>query len=222
MKPEVSTKGLIWQRAKPVIFAILCIMTYSGSVNLGWSGVIPAIPFLIALVLMGASIGGKYLRVMSLVIVLCGGLLSVKHIQTPVFQPGLGEVVVSTESMCYKDYLKEYKASMSGPLSISLDNGSNCSGQASQNPDKGRWPAGKKFTVKGIKVSSPDFVETYSLILDSEHGDVSYTPKNQEGLIVKVGGQAIQESDLRRAIFYYPSLLMYYVIFPIMILSMLG
>jgi hypothetical protein len=191
-------------------------MAYGGAVNLGGFGIFPAMPFLIGLIIFGLRAGHPYRLITVVVVLMCGSLWGLKHQQTFVFQPALGDEVSLSVPVCYQRYTGYSREPEQ--LNLRVEAKGRCYKDNSMVETLGSFPVGKTFTINEIRVSHSDFGEHYGVILDSEHGPVSVVQIGK-GILIKSNGDPLKESDLRRGVFYYPSLLMYYALLPIIILS---
>lgn len=77
---------------------------------------------------------------------------------------------------------------------------------------------GSELKVKKISVSNADLGEDYIIHADTKLGELTLYNHQYESA-TWIDGQKIDQKDLRRAIFYIPSLILYWPIIPILIFS---
>ena len=213
---DLSVTSDYRKKMRPFIFGLSSIGVYAGAVNLGSMGFIPGVPFIIMLFVIIAKYEMKYRIASILVFLLCGGLYFLKGEQTPVFYPALGDSVTVASPLCIHFYSGEDEYSFPEPRLIET-----CKVEANSYYINRSEPinVGSKYTITGSGVSHPDFSENYYFVVKTEYGplrvDVDYSESNK--LFQKDNGDLIKASDLRRGIFHYPSMFLYYPIAPIML-----
>ena len=193
----------------PAAFVLSCVMSYAGAVNQGFSDIVMAVPFVVAMVIIGFRKGGWYRAVMLVVLAVCSSLQVIKHTQTPVFNPVTGETVTLSMPACLNTY--EYMSYQERWLSPAP--GGDCeTGQVVE--------VGTVFVVHKTTVSSPDFSQTYGVeLIPLGEAGPSVSVSHFLGMLERENGEALAEEDLRRAVFYYPSYLMTWPILPIIVLT---
>lgn len=166
----------------------------SGVVNLGFLGIVPALPFLFFL-LMALTDGKNPNQKTALIFFLVAFPLYVlKHVQTPVYFPAQGSKVTTREHLCV--------VSKNSRLKLILPSDENdCYGKV--------IPSGTKLKVNRIEVSHLDFPdgEKYYPVIETKWGPV--TVYNPETFIAE-DGTVLNDPDLRRGTFYVLSLLTYF------------
>lgn len=199
---------LIEQKSLPKIIAfwVSCLFVYGGAVNYGGFDFIPAIPFLIFVVLAAFAWKKTYLVVVILLAIICMPLHYLKKQHGDLFHPNLGREFSFSQDVCLTKHQYENENYV---LSSEITPNLSCDGET--------LPKGSKLTIKKITVSNADLGESYVIHADTHLGELSLYGNK---LAVWSDGKPIEQSDLRRAIFYVPSLLMYWPVFPILLMTM--
>lgn len=199
---------------KKISFWISCLFVYAGAVNYGGFDFLPAIPFLVFVVLAAFAWKKIYLVAVVMLALICAPLYYLKKQHGDLFHPNIGREFSFIQDVCltqYK-YQNDIYVLLSEIQSNSPCDSSNISGAI-------KWeilPKGTKLVVKKIVVSNADLGESYVIHADTHLGDLSLFGSQ---LAVWADGRPIAQSDLRRAIFYVPSLLMYWPAIPILLLT---
>lgn len=206
---------------KPAFFTISCIGTYAGAVNLGFSDIVMAIPFIFTVIIGGLHAPKSAYGIAALITLLISTpFYFLKREPTPLFYPMIGQEVVLSQDVCY--YRIKQTAYSEEEKFILPKRTDNCEDHdIGVQEDIVEWKAGTSFVVKGTTVSSPDFSESYSLVLETEKGPVKASVRYDSKLFTDTEGNTVKESDLYRGIFYYPSQMMYWPIFPIMLTNLI-
>lgn len=201
------------------IFILSSFMVYAGAVNLGFSGVFFAFPFIIIIICFAAKYRGAYLITTMGVVAFTGALYGLKHNDSSIFYPANGKTVEAQETLCVISYNDRYKHVR--PTQADNETCENNPVLGSSFKVEGELRAGSVYEITETKVSSPDFSETYDFVIETEYGSLNVSPgyDSSSGFILSESGKPVSESDLRRAVFYYPSLLMNYPILPIILSS---
>lgn len=203
----------------PLLFGISCLVTYAGAVNQGATSFFAAVPFVALLSAIAIRYKGKYIIGATCTLLICSGLYFLKAQQTPVFYPALGESVKVAKSACLTSY-----SNTSSYLFVGEVFGGGCPEDFDDYPLSGvkaiaNIHAGSIYTITESGVSHPDFAERYFFVVETEHGQVKVSPgyPDDHGVFEKMNGEPVEESDLRRTIFYYPSQLLYWPILPVIL-----
>jgi hypothetical protein len=202
---------------KPLAFGIASIFVYGGSVNYGGFDFLPAAPYLLFVLYAALKWRRSYATACVLLVLVCVPLYVLKWKHGPLFHPALGKEMKTNEDTC----LTLFKISKEEFVLMSEIRENKC--DSSHMGDAVRWevlPKGAKLTVDRVSVSNADFGESYVIHSKVALGDISLYPSNQKALYW-LNGKGVEQSDLRRGIFYYPSLLMYWPMAPVMIRSIL-
>lgn len=215
-----------WRPALRVLaFTLTVCMTYGGAVNLGVFGILPALPYVAVMVWMAWRWRGAYLKVTVAVWLVCGALWGLKHQPTRVFYPAIGREFELGEAACLVrvselqlSWVTLYAAisqaeSGSTPVCDSRDLRLDLDREGPEFPHQ-VLQAGQVMRVKRMVVSHPDFSEHYDLVVDTGLGDMTLSPDlyrmKKLALRWHDTGQPVRPEDLRRAVFYQPSLWMYW------------
>jgi hypothetical protein len=143
----------------------------------------------------------------------CVPLYVLKGRHDSLFHPALGMEFRTAEETC----LTLYRNSGDDFVLMSKLIQNKC--DSSNMGDAIRWeilPKGSKLTIKRISVSHADFSEHYVIHSTVPLGEISLFDLDRISL-EWLDGHPVKESDLRRGIFHYPSLLMYWAVAPILI-----
>jgi len=202
---------------KPLAFGIASIFVYGGSVNYGGFDFLPAVPYLLFVLYASLKWRRGYATACALLVLICVPLYVLKRRHGPLFHPVLGKELKTNEDTC----LTLFKTSGQEFVLMSDIRQNKC--DSSSTSDAVRWevlPKGSKLTVNSVSVSNADFGETYVIHSKVALGDISFYTSDQKALYW-LDGKRVEQSDLRREIFYYPSLLMYWPMAPFLIRSVL-
>ena len=189
---------------KVVLFIIACVGCYGGAVNYGGFDYLPAIPF-IFFVIYAAALWRKFYLVVAIVLFLiCTPLYILKKQHGPLFHPAIGKEFSFKQDMCLAP---------SGPDSVIA------SPVTEDRPcyQSKILPVKTILKISRISVSNADMGETYVIHAATPEGEL-YLSHNYD-TAVWPNGEVIQQSDLRRLVFYAPSLMMYWPIFPFVLLN---
>ena len=196
---------------KAFFFAICCAFIFGGAVNNGSFSYLPAVPFLVPFLYAGKNWGRRYLIICASFSVICLSLYFLRKQNTRIFYPALGKEYLTVEDSCITEY--NGFVLMSNGIDKSCD-ASNMSGSKKTM----FLPRGSKLQVAGVSVSHTEFAENYLAHSPTPIGDLQVDLVGNKPF-TWVDGSAVRESDLRRDIFYYPSLLMYWPMSPLMLFT---
>lgn len=206
------------KRLDALLFALACVGAYGGAVNQGGFGIFPGLPFFGFLVYFASRQDTRYRKAAIVTLCILGALYGLKHLQTPVFQPLVGEEVRLAEDACWL----RYDRYATGEVDLAVYPKGLCGHNSEYIEETGALPAGQVLMVTAVSVSHADFGERYAFTVDTEYGSAKVYPDKLSAQFQKLNGDPVVESDLRRGIFYYPSLLMYWALVPVILLGMLG
>lgn len=198
---------------KMTAFVISLVGIYAGAINLGFSGPLPAIPFLVVAIIIGSRSGSGYKIATFLVIAISSSLYITKIKHGDIFYPITGKEVTLSEASCLVEI--DYVGDKEKVLSIWPVSSGYCDSPIGSSKVVEDLKEGSLYTVSKTKVTHPDFSEKYSVMLDTKHGSAEVSVSHHEGLLLDDEGDKVKHSDLYRSIFYYPSLVMYWPIAPI-------
>ncbi len=201
---ESNSKNIILHS----LFIISLVGIFGGAVNLGAFGIFPAFPFLIFAFYWAIQKRGKSLIVLVAVLVVSGGMYLVKITNRSFFFPALGQDIFVSKDICLTQFDKSVLVS---ELDGECDHKSLGGAIGSHVLEKNT-----KLKIDQVEVSHSDFGEHYILRAKTEYGLIYYR-FTDKGLFNFKNGEIVEVSDLRREIFYYPSLLMYWPLIPIAI-----
>ncbi|UXR65200.1 hypothetical protein EZJ49_02920 [Bdellovibrio bacteriovorus] len=201
---------------RPWVFALAGLFVYGGTVNLGFSDIFLALPFVLFVIYAALKWGRKYLLCAVLLLVVLAPLYYLKKQHSAIFFPATGKHFTVSEDVCLILHRSNYSGDFVVVTSITADR------PCGHDPgsEAVRWVTLKARTplqVREVSVSHADMGESYVIHTDSELGDVAFYG-NQ--FIVWPDGRKIEQHELRRAIFYTPSLLMYWPTGPIMLMTL--
>lgn len=200
------------QLLRNTIFGISCVFVYGGDVNFGGFDFIPAIPFLGFILFSAYKWKRAYLALAVIVIMTCSPLYFLKKQHGYWFHPALEREFTFNQDICLTEYAHgiEHFVLASEIRSDLPCNSSNIGGAIKSEI----LPMGTKFKVKRVSVSNADFGESYVIHADTKMGELALYGNE---FAVWMDGKKIEQGDLRRAIFYIPSLLMYWPVSPFLI-----
>lgn len=204
---------------RPWLFAVACVFVYGGAVNLGFSDIFMAIPFILFVIYASVKWGRKYLVSAVLLVAVVAPLYYLKKQHSPIFFPAVGKNFTVSEDVCLILQRSSYSRGEDFVLVTAVTEGQPCGHKPES--DEIKWVTLKAQTplqIREILVSHADMGESYVIHADSELGDVAFYG-NQ--FIVWPDGSKIEQHDLRRAIFYRLSLLMYWPTGPIMLMALI-
>lgn len=184
---------------KVILFTIACIFVYAGTVNYGGFDILPAIPFIIFMIFAAVKWKNLYLNVTVSLFVVFGLLYFLKTEHGRLFHPALGKEFYFIEDMCLEQTGKVVFARLSSEVNTCM-------------PDA-FVSSNTKFRISRISVSNADMGESYLIHAQTPLGEL-YLFENNDKYAVWADGKPVQQSDLRRAIFYKPSQLMYWPMAP--------
>lgn len=202
---------------RPWLFAVAWVFVYGGAVNLGFSDFFMALPFALFVIYAAAKWGRQYVFFTVLLVMVVVPLYYLKKTHSSVFYPAVGQMFTVSEDVC----LVLHKSSYSGSEFVSVSSitpDRSCG--SDKDSDAVRWVTLKAQTplqIRQIKVSHADMGESYVIHTDSELGDVAFYGSEYT---VWPDGRRIEQRELRRAIFYIPSILMYWPTGPIMLMAL--
>lgn len=189
-------------------YPISCLFVYGGAVNLGGFDIFPAIPFIIYVVIVTLKRGRLFYLSTLLLLLLCIPLYYLKQDNTSrIFYPAVGSQVHLVEDMCLENW--KYEKSNTYVL-MNIEKNEKCDGKVVQK--------NSFYPIQKTIVSHADFSEKYYLWLKID-GQSVWLPYTRTKFIQWTNGDTIEEEDLRRGIFYYPSLLMFWLGLPWAILG---
>lgn len=192
---------------KVILFAMACAVTYGGAVNYGGFDYLPAIPFIL-FILFAAAVWKKFYLIVTIVLALiCTPLYILKKQHGPLFHPAIGKEFSFKQDMCFRP------SSPGSVLVMPITEDLTCH-------ESKVLKANTVLKISRISVSNADMGETYVIHAATAEGEL-YLSGNYDNAAIWPNGEAIQQSDLRRLIFYGPSLLMYWPIFPFILRNLL-
>ena len=198
---------------KIVLFIISWVGAYGGVVNYGGFDLLPAIPFFVFVIYVALKWRKAYLAMTVVLFIVCNVLYILKKQHGPLFHPPLGQEFTFKQDMCLHKYDGfVLPAEISDKLPC-VNDGSMGGLLAVQI-----LPANTPLKISKISVSNADMGETYVIHAPTPFGEI-YLSGNRDNLAVWANGEVIQQKDLRRAIFYLPSLMMYWPVLPLIFLN---
>lgn len=204
-------------QVRPIFFTVACIFVYAGSVNYGAFDFLPAIPFLIYAFYAAVKWKRYYAIVFILLTFLCVPLYVLKMKHSTLFHPVIGRETTTSQDTCLTLYSGDFSPSFISMFEL-IDNkcdSSNIGGAV-------KWellPKGSRLVINAVSVSNADFGESYIIHSRVPLGNIGiYKPQE---FLSWSNGKQVEQSDLRRAIFFYPSFLMYWPMFPVFVFSYL-
>lgn len=205
-----------------VIF-ICALFTFSGAVNLGFSGFLMATPFL-GLWIIIALMAGRKIIIISLMIFLLLILpfYILKVTTSAIYFPANGKEIVLKQDACFNVYTNKYTPPFEDfILADSLVNEEDClrTKQSVEDVKKSKIVVkGTKYRIEKTELSHADFGEHFHAIVHDSDGKLTiFNPK----IFDFSNGSKLTEKDLQQPYLYYPSLLMNWPVFPLILKSFL-
>ncbi len=201
---------------KSILFAISLIFLIAGAVNLGAFGIFPAIPFLFLMLFLMVKNRGKYLIAGIISIILVSAIYFIRTTKREIFLNSLGKEVVTLKDLCLTKYRGQGTEDF--VLAMEMKNDKDC--DSSNMGDAIKWeflPRGSKLKIEDINISHADMGEHYSIMTKVELGKLTHLYPHYVSFD---GKNPLSASDLRYEFFYWLSLLMYWPVSPIMILTL--
>lgn len=197
------------------IFIISFIFLLAGAVNLGAFGIFPAMPFLFLTLFLMVKNRGKYLIAGVILIILIGTVYLIRTSKKELFLNSLGKEVVTLQDLCLTQYRGQ--GSEGFVLAMEMKNELDC--DSSNMGEASKWevlPKGSKLKIEDINISHADMGEHYSIVTRVVLGKLTHLYPHYVSFD---GKTPLSVSDLRIDFFYWLSLLMYWPISPVMILT---
>lgn len=213
-----------------IILGVLYAFSYAGTVNLGWSGIFWAIPFILILGVCCTKWEHTFrIITLSLILTLIP-LYILKKLQSDIFFPANGMEITLNQDACLNIYAaSQYSESFA--LIWPLKEKTDCLTDNSM-PDvkeKKILINGTKFTIQKTLVTHGDFGEDYGVLLPYNSTPITYQPPathSATGLFATIfnleNGKILIDDELRQPFFYYPSQLMNWPIFPLALISLIN
>ena len=211
IKTVVSNKFLL----ATVIF-VCAIFTFGGAVNLGFSGFLMALPFMILWVLTASMAGKKTILISFVIFLAILFFYFLKLNESKIFFPANNREIVLNQDACFDFYTSEH----SNPkenfiLANSLASELEClnNKQSKSSVKRSRIVIkGTKFKIFKTEVSWADFGEHFRAVVQDSEGTLTiFNPE----IFDFTDGTKLTEDNLRQPYLYYPSLLMYWPVFPV-------
>lgn len=198
------------------IMLVCAIFTYGGAVNLGFSGFAMAVPFM-ALWSFIAYHSPKLLKIISgiIFIIICG-FYALKKTDNNIFYPANGIEITLNKNSCFDSYFSSNQKYVLISYSKTPEDcitGKNSMGAVYNSKVV---LAGAKYTITRTDTSYANLGEQAIAYLNDIDGEVYVFELSRFN---KADGAVLKQSDLRQYYLYYPSLLMYWPVFPILIFT---
>jgi hypothetical protein len=199
-----------------LIMLICTLFTYGGAVNLGFSGFTMAVPFM-ALWSYIAYHSPKLLKIVSAIIfiIICG-FYGLKKTDNNIFHPANGMEITLNKDSCFDSYVSsDQKYVLISPSKTPKDciTGKNSMGGVYNSKVVS---TGTKYTITRTGTSYANLGEQTIAYINDIDGEVYIFDLSRFN---KADDSVLKQSDLRQPYLYYPSLLMYWPIFPIFIFT---
>lgn len=199
-------------KTKIFLFMLSCIGVYGGAVNYGGFNFIPAIPFCAFVIYASLKWRRFFLATTLILFVSCATLYILKKQHGPLFHPALGQEFSFKQDMCLQKFTEGSVLATPFTDKLPCVNDGSLGGLESVQI----LPANTRLKISRISVSNADMGERYVIHAHTPLGELYYS----QNLAVWINEQTITQSDLRRAIFYGPSLLMYWPMVPIFLMNL--
>lgn len=193
-----------------LVFIICCVFIYAGVVNLGVTGVFWGLPFLFAAFIVVKKLEDLVGRIFNVFLVICFALYVLKHLQTKVFFPLLGEEIIAKDELCL---IKRYEN-----LYLKFVSNNECYGISITELDGDFYiKKGSSLRITMIGVESQDIGSDYYFMAETSNVRFRYS-FSPESAFYKKNGEVLKKHDLVRGMFYWPSYLMFYPALPMILL----
>ena len=195
-----------------ILIGLCALFTFGGAVNLGYSGYVMATPFMaLWLWLIYKSSRIAVLISLALFIAIIP-FYFLKKTDNPLFFPANGMSVVLRQDTCihfFNGYIQTEPITGTGSTDGCLNTKNNI-------PDilqSKIIPKGTRYTITHTEVSNADMGETYIPHIQNNDGDGDITVTDTR-LLLHEDGSDFDITDMRRPVFYYPSMLMMWPALP--------
>lgn len=196
------------------LFIISFIFLLAGAVNLGAFGIFPATPFLFIILYLVYKKRGTYLIAGIVSLIIVASVYSLRLYKIEFFLNSIGREVITLQDLC----LTKYGGEEEFVLAMDMKNTKDC--DSSNIGGASKWEvlkSGTKLRIDDINISHADMGEHYSIVSKVELGKLTHLYPHYVSFDGKI---PLAADDLRYGIFYWLSLLMYWPVSPIMILTM--
>ena len=198
---------------------VSCLFVFGGAVSYGPLDFWPALPFLAYLLVTSAKKKGSYLAVSLGILMISVPLYFAKKEHGALFHPALGRTFVLKKDACFLLFPRgtlvvTTRATEPFVLAREVTREFPCVSSGAERAEV--YPRGTKYKVRRVSVSHEQTVERYALHASTPLGDM---PLTSFGLFSWEEGKEMAQSDLRNPWFYYPSLLLYWPLSPILVIS---
>jgi hypothetical protein len=216
LKADLKRKIVENQLVRLCVICLCALFTFGGAVNLGFSGFFFATLFLILWIILALFSGQKTITI-SLIALLAILFLYVQRTkESPIFFPANGKEIVLTQDTCftYNEGTKKYSAPYEWE---DYDSFQYCRGGVNSGSEVKKAkivPKGTKFLITKTRVSHVDMGEIYSV--SGCNGEDCFSISGSKFFQFE-DGTKISENHFWQPYFYYPSLLMFWLVFPIMV-----
>jgi hypothetical protein len=206
---------------KTLVYLLTCLFVYGGAVNLGAFDIFAAIPFIGILFYLTFKWRRMFIFSTAAFLIGCAFLYSLKLKRHPIFFPALGKEFFLVKDLCLRSYVSSSftEGSSEKFFIFQKDFASKNDCQDESDLEVQAYVVLKKGTrlkVQEVVVSNADLGEQYYIKTETPIGPFSFRDLDSASWL---NGFKVDASDLRRNIFYVPSLLMYWPVFPIMIFT---
>ena len=217
-KTDLKSKIVKNQRIRISLICICALFTFAGAVNLGFSGFFFATPFLLLWIILALFSGQKTITisVLALIVILFFYVQRIK--ESPIFFPANGKEIVLNQDACftYNEGAKKYSAPYEWE---GYDSFQYCRGDVNSGSEikKGKIvPKGTKFVIANTYISHADMGENYKA--SGCNGEDCFSISESQ-IFEFQNGRKVSQNHLWQPYFYYPSMLMYWLVSPLMIIN---
>lgn len=206
-----------------VIF-ICAIFTFGGAVNMGLTDFLLATPFMFLWLIVARKAGRKTVITSAIIfLLLILPFFILKVMGSEIYFPANGKEIVLNQDACYNVYTNEHEPPFDDfILASGLIDSEDClnTNKSISAVKKSKIVAkGTKYTIVRTTVSYADLGEHWYAVVHDEDGKL--TIFHPEIFEFSDGSKPVKE-NLRRPFFYYPSLLMYGPIIPLLLPALLS
>ena len=215
-KTDLKNKIVNNQRIRISLICICALFTFGGAVNLGFSGFFFATPFLVLWIVLALYSGQKTIILSLLVLSIILFLYILRTNESAIFFPANGKEIVLNQDACFT-YSEDGKTIYPPREWVGYDSFRHCRDEASiVNGIRNSKiiPKGTRYKIESTYVSHQDMGEDYRAILSNGEDTFSI---NQSQFFEFKDGTKFSQNHLRQPYFYYPSLLMFWLVSPLMI-----
>lgn len=217
-KTDLKSKVIKNQSLRISLICICALFTFGGAVNLGFSGFFFATPFLIVWIILALFSGQKTITISSLALLVILFFYVQRVKESPIFFPANGKEIVLNQDACFT--YNEDSTKYSAPYEWEgYDSFQYCRAGVNSGSEikKGKIvPKGTKFVISNTYISHADMGENYKA--SGCNGEDCFTISESK-IFEFQDGTKISQNHLWQPYFYYPSLLMFWIVAPLMMIN---